>query len=173
MRMVRRVLPALALLLALAPAAARAYGTTFHHEAFTVRLPAGWRVAEPKPGPKGRRFVPAKSARAAESARVVHFADGRGNYFTVHVDRAADLEADAIWTVHVGADGASVEVGAEGAPCTGGGACSAGNGTLEVGTLPPLRFGAHTFTFEFGNTEREQGVSLEPHRWILKSFRAR
>ena len=134
--MARRVLLALALAAALAPSSSLAYGTTFRHDAFTVRLPTGWRVAEPRPGPKGRRFVPAKKPKAASSARVVHFADGRGNYLTVHVDRAADLEADAIWTVHARADGASLEIAAEGPPCTGGGSCSAGNGTLEIATLP-------------------------------------
>jgi hypothetical protein len=108
---------------------------------------------------------------------VVHFADSRGNYFTVSMDHATDLEADAIWTVHPSADGLAVEIGAEGATCQGGstsaGPCSVGNGTFEVGTLPPVRFGAHSYTFVFGNTGKERGVDLAPFRWILQSFQAR
>jgi hypothetical protein len=178
----RRTLPltAVVLFLAFAPGAALAgpAGTRlFRHESFTVSLPAGWKVAEQRPGPKGWRYVPARKPQAATRARVVHFADARGNYFTVSVDRATDLEVDAVWTVHRSSDGASVEIGAEGPPCQGGGTtsgpCTAGNGTFEAGTLPAVRVGAHSYTFAFGNTAREQGVDLAPFRWILQSFQAR
>ena len=81
------------------------------------------------------------------------------------------------WPVRVAPDGVSVELGAEGARCRDGGTaagpCSAGNGTLELGTPPPLHLGAHTYTFEFGNAARERNVDLAPFRWILRSFKAR
>jgi len=161
-----------------APALAGPAGThTFQHESFTLSLPAGWAVAEQRPGPRGWSYLPARRPQAATSARLIHFADGRGNYFTVSVDRAIDFEVDAVWTVHPASDGVSVTVGAEGAPCQGGGTaagpCSAGNGTFEVGTLPPVRLGAHSYTFVFGNTVKESGVDLAPFRWILQSFQAR
>jgi hypothetical protein len=168
-----------AVLACAAPAAARARGTyqSFEHERFSLRLPAGWHVAEERPGPRGRLFVPARHPRAAAGARVVHLADGKGNFFSIHVDQALDIQTDAVWTLHPGADGATVEIGREGAPCAGGaaagGPCSAGNGTLEIGTLPPITLRGHTFGFEFGNTKRETGVDLETFRWLLQNFRAR
>jgi hypothetical protein len=160
-----------------APAAAHARSRrTFEHTRFSVALPGGWYVAERRPGPRGDHFVPARQPRKAVTARVVDLADGRGNWFSIHVDQALDLEADAIWTVRPAPDGASVEIGREGAPCGGsgsGGACSAGNGTLEIGTLPAVALRGHTFGFAFGNTLREHGVDLETFRWILQNFRAR
>lgn len=53
------------------------------------------------------------------------------------------------------------------------GACTAGNGTLEIVTFPALEIRGHTYAFSFGNTEREVGVDLAPFRTILGSFRAR
>lgn len=174
------------------PAAARARGETrtFRHARFSIGLPGGWRVSDWKPGPTGKRFVPAKRPGAAASARVVHLADGRGNYLSVHVDQALDVETDAVWTVRAAADGESLEIGREGAMCGGaataasspGGAaappvshgpCSAGNRTLELATLPAVKLRGHTYAFEFGNTGRELGVPLETFRWMLQTFRAR
>jgi hypothetical protein len=162
-----------------APAAGRARGTyqSFEHERFSMRLPAGWHVADQKPGPKGRLFVAARHPRESAAARVVHLADGKGNFFSVHVDQAFDIPTDAVWTVRPGADGATVEIGREGAPCGGGAtrgsSCSAGNGTLEIGTLPAVTLHGHTYGFEFGNVNRETGVDLDTFRWLLQNFRAR
>jgi hypothetical protein len=175
------LLAAIALLLAWsAPAAAHARPAshTFRNARFELTLPPGWFVAEQRPDRSGRRFVSMSGAPAGD-ARVLHFADGGGNYLSVYVDHAADLEADAIWNVRVAADAASVEIGGEGAMCgsSGGpgpmGPCSGGNGTLEIGTLPPLKLRGHVYAFHFGNTRQEHGVDLEPFRWILGSFRAR
>ena len=145
----RAALAAAALLAAPSPGRAGPAGThLFRHDSFTVSLPAGWTVADERPGPKGRRYVPARRPQAAAHERVVRFADARGNYFIVHVDRAIDLDVDAVWTVHATSDGASVRIAAEGEPCRGGagasGPCAAGDGMLEVGTLPALRLGAHS-----------------------------
>ena len=168
------------LVAALAPAPARAGKyATFQHEHFTLRLPGGWFVADWKPGPSGRRAVPAKKPRTAASASVVVVADHRGNYLSVFVDHANDAELDAVWTVHAGPDGATVEVGAEGKPCQRGsssptqGPCSQGNHTLEIGTLPALRLRGHAYAFEFGNTQKETGVKVDTFRWLLQGFRAR
>jgi hypothetical protein len=91
----------------------------------------------------------------------------------VYVDHAADFESDAIWTLRASRDGESVELGAE-TPCTRGrGPCSIGNGTLEIGTLPPVELHGHRFTFFFGNVRQEQGVNLDTFRWMLQEFRAR
>jgi hypothetical protein len=104
---------------------------------------------------------------------VVHVADGRGNFFSVYVDRASDFEADAVWILRAASDGVSLEVGAE-TPCEPGrGPCSVGNGTLEVGTLPALQLSGHRFSFFFGNVRREQGVDLDAFRFLLQEFRAR
>jgi hypothetical protein len=160
-------------LLSPVPAHARPAQRTFQHEHFTLPLPAGWFVADVRPGPPGSRYAPTKRPRAAASARVVHFSDGRGNYLSVYVDHAADFEADVVWTVHPSRDGDAVEVGAE-TPCDRSrGACPAGNGTLEIGTLPPLPLRGHRFTFVFGNVRKEQGVNLDTFRWLLQEFRAR
>jgi hypothetical protein len=56
--MLLRILPRAAFTLAAAllaaPALAGPAGThTFRHASFTVSLPAGWKVADQKPGPKG------------------------------------------------------------------------------------------------------------------------
>lgn len=170
-------LAGIAALLAIArPAAAQARGTaawTFHHERYTLVLPPGWWIADWRPGPIERRYARAKRPRAAATAPVVHFSDGRGNYFTVYVDHASDFEADEIWTVRPTRDGESVEIGAE-TPCQRGrGACSVGNGTLEIGTLPPVAFHGHRFTFVFGNTRREEGVDHDVYRWMIQEFRPR
>jgi hypothetical protein len=126
--------------------------------------------------PARTAFVPARHPRAAADARVVHLADRRGNFFSVYVDQALDFEADAIWTVRASVDGSSVEIGREGATCGGRGdlhgACSSGNGSLEIGTLPIVRLRGHTFRFEFG-TNGESGVRLDTFRWLLRNFRAR
>ncbi len=53
------------------------------------------------------------------------------------------------------------------------GACSSGNGSLEIGTLPTVRLRGHTFSFEFGNTHTESGVRLDTFRWLLRNFRGR
>ena len=175
-----RLAAALAAVLACAaPGAARARGTyqSFEHARFSMRLPAGWYVADERPGPRGRVFVAAPHPRAAADARVVRLADGKGNYFSIHVDQALDIETDAIWTVRPAADGVTVEIGREGAPCGGAGdgrgPCSAGNGTLEIATLPPVTLRGHHFCFEFGNTKRESGVDLDTFRWLLQNFRAK
>ena len=181
--MPRAVLAAVVALLAStaaapAPALARPASHVFRSPRFELTLPPGWFVAEPRPDPKGRRFVRARRAPAAD-ARVVHFADGRGDYLSVFVDHAADFETDAIWNVRPTPDGAGIEVTAEGAPCgagdapTAAGPCSAGNRTLEIGTIPSLRLRGHSYAFQLGNTRRERGVDLDPFRWILQSFRAR
>jgi hypothetical protein len=178
--MLTRVLVAALVAVAAAPAPARAGPyATFTHESFTLRLPGGWFVAEWKPAPNGRRAVPMKKAAAARTARVVLVADRRGNYLSIFVDHANDVELDAVWNVHPGADGAGVEVTMEGKPCDRAtrsptaGPCSQGNHTLEIGTLPPVKLQGHAYTFEFGNTEQEVGVSLDPFRWLLQGFRAR
>jgi hypothetical protein len=108
------------------------------------------------------------------------FADGHGNYFSVAIDAASEFEGDAVWNVRIGEDGASVRVDSEGRMCeapadpsTYEGSCSAGNGSLEIGTHPPLEIRGRLFWFGFGNREREAGVDLEPFRSILRSFRAR
>lgn len=161
---------------ALAPA--RPASRVFRDARFQVTLPPGWFVAEPRPDRRGRRFVPARRARSAD-ARVVHFSDGRGDYLSVYVDHAADFETDAIWNVKPSPDGAGVDVTAEGAMCGAAagagprGPCAAGNGTLEIGTIPSLRLRGHAYVFQLGNTRRERGVDLDPFRWILQSFRAR
>lgn len=167
------------LLAASAPAArARPVSRSFRNARFELTLPPGWFVARPRPDRRGRQFVPARRAPPAD-ARVLHFADGRGNYLSVFVDHANDLEADAIWNLRVAADAASVEVSTEGEPCRTAavagphGPCSAGNGTLEIGTIPSLQLRGHIYAFQLGNTRRERGVDLEPFRWILRSFRAR
>jgi hypothetical protein len=167
------VLALLALCSAPAPAQARGAGNrTFHHDRFTLLLPPGWWVADWRPGPPARRFAPARKPRAAASARVVHFADGRGDFLTVHVDHANDGEADAVWTLKA-REGDSLEVGAE-TPCERGrGPCSAGNGTLEICTLPAVELRGHRFSFQFGNVRRESGVALDTFRWMLQEFRAR
>lgn len=172
-----RALAALAALaLVSAPATAdarRAAHRTFRHEHFTLVLLPGWWVADWRPGPAARRFVPAKRPRAAASAAVVHFADARGNFLTVHVDHANDFEADAVWTLRASRDGDGVEIGAE-TPCEKGrGPCSAGNGTLEIGTLPAVDLRGHRFSFLLGSVRREQGVELDTFRWMLQEFRAR
>lgn len=146
---------------------------TFKHERFTLALPAGWWVADWRPGPPARRFAPAKRPRAAASASVVHFADARGNFFTVHVDHANDFEGDAVWTLRASRDGDALEVGSE-KPCERGKEpCTPGNGLLEIGTLPAVELRGHRYSFLFGNTRREEGVSLDAFRWILQEFRAR
>ena len=152
--------------------------SVFQHEHFTLKLPAGWQFSDFKPGRK-KRFVPAPAKPGAEKLGEACFADRHGNYFMVFVDPATDFEADAIWEVNVGKDGSSVRVVREGAMCrrpadpTYEGPCSAGNGTLEIGTLPSLDIRGHAYGFRFGNTEREIGVDLAPFRAILRSFRAR
>jgi hypothetical protein len=178
--MPRPLLLAALLVVALAPSPAHAGKyRTFQHERFTVRLPGGWFVADWKPGPSGRRAVPARKPGAAASARVVVVADHRGNYLSIFVDHANDVELDAVWTVRPGPDGATVEVAAEGKLCERGsgspmqGPCSQGNRTLEIGTLPALKLRGHAYAFEFGNTQRETGVSLDPFRWLLQGFQAR
>jgi hypothetical protein len=180
--MLRRavLLLAAALVASLAPAPARAARyATFQHERFTLRLPAGWFVADWRQGSTGRRAVPAKKPRAAASAPIVIVADRRGNYLSIFVDHANDVELDAVWTVHPGPDGATVEIGAEGKTCERGspsptqGPCSQGNGTLEIGTLPALKLNGHRYAFEFGNTQREKGVTLDTFRWLLQGFRTR
>ena len=177
--MSRAAAAAIAFLLAWAPPAlARPASRVIRNARFELVLPPGWFVAEPRPDRRGRRFAPARRAPRAD-ARVLHFADGRGAYLSVFVDHASDFEADAIWNVRVAADAASVEVAAEGEPCGTAavagphGPCSAGNGTLEIGTIPPLKLRGHTYAFLFGNTRREHDVDLDPFRWILRSFRAR
>jgi hypothetical protein len=175
-RLAARAALAVALALCAVPSAAHARGApkkTFRHERFTLSLPPGWWVADWRPGPPARRFAPAKRPRAAASASVVHFANARGDFFSVYVDHANDFEGDAVWTLRATREGDSVEVGAE-APCERGrGPCSAGNGTLEIGTLPAVELHGHRFSFQFGNTRREQGVALDPFRWMLQEFRAR
>lgn len=168
------------LLAALAPAAAAAARfATFTHEAFTLRLPGGWFVAQWKPAPNGRRAVPMKKPARARSERVVLLADSRGNYLTVFVDHANDGAFDAVWNVRPGPDGATVEVSTEGKPCERGsaspaqGPCSQGNGTFELSTLPAVRLKGHAFLFEFGNAQREKKPDLELLRWLLQNFRAR
>lgn len=163
------------LLLTAAPASAeaRSAGRMFGHERFTILMPPGWWVADARPGPAARRFAPTKKPRAAAAASVVHFADARWNYFTVFVDHANDFEGDAVWTLRPGKDGETVELGAE-TPCERSrGPCSAGNGTLEIGTLPAVQLGGHRFSFLFGNVRAEQGVNLDTFRWLLQEFRAR
>ena len=161
-----------------APAHAGKY-RTFQHERFTLRMPGGWFVADWRPGPNGRRAVPAKKPKAAATARIVVVADHRGNYLSIFVDHVNDVELDAVWTVRAGPDGATVELGGEGKMCERGsrsptqGPCSQGNRTLEIGTLPSLKLEGHAFAFEFGNTEKEVGVNLDTFRWLLQGFRAR
>ena len=175
-----RMLRSLALLLLLAAAPARA-GTRgqFTHERFTLRLPAGWFVADWKPSSNGRRAVPARKPGKAATARIVTVADHRGNYFSIFVDHANDVALDAVWTVRPGKDGATVEIGGEGQPCDPlnrsptQGPCSRGNRTLEIGTLPALRLNGHAYGFEFGNTQKESGVNLDTFRWLLQGFQAR
>jgi hypothetical protein len=171
---------AAALVASLAPAPARAARyATFQHQRFTLRLPVGWFVADWRQGSTGRYAAPAKKPRAAASASIVVVADHRGNYLSIFVDHANDVELDAVWTVRPGADGATVEIGAEGHTCQRGsptptqGPCSQGNGTLEIGTLPSLKLRGHAYAFEFGNTKREKGVTLDAFRWLLQGFRAR
>jgi hypothetical protein len=164
------------LALCAAPGSADARGAasrTFRHERFTVVLPPGWWVADWRPGPPARRFAPAKKPRAAASASVVHFADARGNFFTVFVDHANDFEGDAVWTLRAAREGDALELGAE-TPCERGrGPCTAGNGLLEIGTLPAVSLLGHRFSFLFGNVRREDGVQLDTFRWMLQEFRAR
>jgi hypothetical protein len=168
-----RVAGFIVLLLSAASTEARSAGRMFGHERFTILMPPGWWVADVRPGPAARRFAPAKKPRAAASASVVHFADARGNFFTVFVDHANDFEGDAVWTLRPGTDGESVELGAE-TPCERSrGPCSGGNGTLEIGTLPAVQLGGHRFSFLFGNVRREEGASLDTYRWMLQEFRAR
>lgn len=156
-------------------------GKTFEHALYQVTLPPGWEVAEFAPEGGRPRYVetPGREFDASGSAG---FADLAGDWFAIEVDPARDFEADAIWNVRVGEDGVSVRVVSEGAMCvpTGRGdvpaadeACSAGNGSLEIGTLPSLDIHGHWFWFYFGNTDRETGLDLEPFRGILRSFRAR
>jgi hypothetical protein len=177
MRAPARPLSLLALLaLSAAPslaAAARPAHRTFTHERFTLVLPPGWWVADWRAGPPERRFAPAKKPRAAASASVVHFADGRGNFFSVHVDHANDFEGDAVWTLRAAREGDAVEIGAE-KPCERGhGPCATGNGILEIGTLPAVELRGHRFSFLFGNVRREDGAPLDTYRWMLQEFRAR
>jgi hypothetical protein len=171
---------AAALVASLAPAPARAARyATFQHERFTLRLPTGWFVADWKQGSTGRRAVPAKKPRRSASASVVVVADHRGNYLSIFIDHANDAELDAVWTVRAGSDGATVEIGAEGQTCDRAnpsltqGPCSQGNGTLEIGTLPSLKLRGHAYAFQFGNSQREKGVTLDTYRWLLQGFRAR
>jgi hypothetical protein len=172
-------LAALVLVTLAAPPAHAASHGRFSHELFTLRLPSGWFVADWKPAANGRRAVPARKPAAAATARIVTFADRRGNYLSIFVDHASDVALDAVWTVRAGKDGATVEVGNEGNPCDPAnraptqGPCSRGNRTLEIGTLPALRLKGHTYGFEFGNTQKETGVPLETFRYLLQGFQAR
>lgn len=153
--------------------------SSFSHVHYTLGLPAGWEVAAWAPSEGKRRFAPVPRKDVQETSGQVYFADQQGNYFSVLVDRASDFEADTVWRVSARADDSSVRVDSEGAICNKPadpgyeGPCSAGNGSLEIGTIPPLDIQGHTYSFMFGNTERETGVDLEPFRELLRSLHVR
>jgi hypothetical protein len=152
---------------------------TFSHAAYVLVLPAGWAPAAFDPATRQHRKTgePEESLSHAEQ---VTFADDHGNYFMVLVDQGTDFEADAIWRLRA-RGGRRVEIASEGARCVrvaagadgeGEEECPAGDGWLALGS-PAIELQGHQFSFLFGNTSREDGVSVEVFRGILRSFRAK
>lgn len=150
--------------------------STFRNAHFTLGVPRGWWPAKWMAEEGRQRFVPVEDSRSSD-ASVVAFADAKGNFFSVYLDPETDeVETDAVWTIRAGADGSSVRIEEEGRMCKviagSEGPCSAGNGSLEIVTMPALELRGHSYAFRFGNTRREAGVPLGPFRRMLRSFRA-
>ena len=149
----------------------------FRHERFTIELPAGWRLARPSVAGGRFRFVPVPQGGEDTSGHEVSFADANGNFFVIVIDADMEPEVDALWRVRPGPDGTMVRIEEEGGRCSRPadpsyeGPCAAGDGLLQVGTIPALAIRGHAYVFWFGNTGKESGVDLEPFRAILRGIR--